>query len=176
VVYLQSSWLQNGDVLCFLWVTNWSFICFVEESRPTLYCSGQSSWLQIQRSRFFSRPYQIFWEVVGLERGPLSHVITIEELLGRKSSDSGLENREYGCTDPACWPHGTIYPQKLALTSLTNGAHSIGIVRSRTQAMEFFFNYAWCKVYVVKLLIMQFYTSWCHFIPVLNHPESLCLF
>jgi hypothetical protein len=27
---------------------------------------------------------QIFWEVVGLERGPLSHVSTTEELLDRK--------------------------------------------------------------------------------------------
>jgi hypothetical protein len=28
----QSSWLQNGDVLCFLWGTNWVYICYVEES------------------------------------------------------------------------------------------------------------------------------------------------
>jgi hypothetical protein len=33
---------------------------------------------------------------VGLERGPLSLVSTTEELLGRKSSRSGLESREYG--------------------------------------------------------------------------------
>jgi hypothetical protein len=33
---------------------------------------------------------------VGLERGPLSLVSTIEELLGRKSSGSGLESRGYG--------------------------------------------------------------------------------
>jgi hypothetical protein len=46
------------------------------------------------------RRYQIFWEVVGLERGPLSLVSTIEELLGRNSSGSGLENREYGRGDP----------------------------------------------------------------------------
>jgi hypothetical protein len=31
-----------------------------------------------------SRHYQIFWEVVGLERGPLSLMSTIEELLDRK--------------------------------------------------------------------------------------------
>jgi hypothetical protein len=31
-----------------------------------------------------SRRYQIFWEVVGLERGPFSLVSTIEELLERK--------------------------------------------------------------------------------------------
>jgi hypothetical protein len=33
---------------------------------------------------------------VGLEQGPLSLLSTIEELLGRKSSGSGLENREHG--------------------------------------------------------------------------------
>jgi hypothetical protein len=33
---------------------------------------------------------------VGLERGPLSLMNTIEELLERKSSGSGLESREYG--------------------------------------------------------------------------------
>jgi hypothetical protein len=38
--------------------------------------------------------------LVGLERGPLSLVGTVEELLGRKSSGSGLENREYGRGDP----------------------------------------------------------------------------
>jgi hypothetical protein len=38
---------------------------------------------------------------VGLERGPLSLVSTIEELLGRKRSGSGLESREYGRRDPS---------------------------------------------------------------------------
>jgi hypothetical protein len=50
---------------------------------------------------FDSRRYQIFWEIVGLERGPISLVSTTEELLGRKSSGSGLENREYGRRDPS---------------------------------------------------------------------------
>jgi hypothetical protein len=52
-------------------------------------------------------------KVVGLERGPLSLVSTTEELLGRKSSSSGLENREYGRGDPSRWPRGTLYPQKV---------------------------------------------------------------
>jgi hypothetical protein len=43
-------------------------------------------------SGFDSRRYQIFWEVVGLERGPLSLMRIIEELLEWKSSGSGLEN------------------------------------------------------------------------------------
>jgi hypothetical protein len=72
------------------------YICYVEESRPRLW---SSSWLQIQRSGFDFRRYQIFREVVGLERGPLSLVSTIEELLERKSSGSGLEIREYGLKD-----------------------------------------------------------------------------
>jgi hypothetical protein len=38
-------------------------------------------------------------KVVGLGGGPLSLVSTTEELLGRKSSCSGLENQEYGRRD-----------------------------------------------------------------------------
>jgi hypothetical protein len=40
-----SSWIHNGDVLRFLWGTNWIYICYVEESIPPLWSSGQSSWL-----------------------------------------------------------------------------------------------------------------------------------
>jgi hypothetical protein len=36
---------------------------------------------------------------VGLERGPLSLVSTTEQLLGRKSSGSGLQIRKYGRRD-----------------------------------------------------------------------------
>jgi hypothetical protein len=108
------------------------------ELGPPLWSSGQSSWLQIQRSGFDSPHCQIFWEVVGLERGPLSLVSTIEELLERKSSVSGLENREYGRRDPSRLSRGTLYPQKLALTSPASGGRSVGIVRSRTLATEFF--------------------------------------
>jgi hypothetical protein len=99
--------------------------------------SGHSSWLQIQRSGFNSRRCQIFWEVVSLERCALSLVSTTEELLERKSSCSGLESREYGRKDSSLWSRGTFYPQKLTLTSPTSGGLSFGIVRSRSQAMEF---------------------------------------
>jgi hypothetical protein len=70
-------------------------------------------------------------------RGPLRLVSTTGELLGRKSSGSGLENRGYDRRQPSRWPRGTRYPQKFALTSPTSGGPSVGIVRSWTQAMEF---------------------------------------
>jgi hypothetical protein len=37
---------------------------------------------------------------VGLERGPLSLVSTTEELLEKKGSGPGVENRDYGLGDP----------------------------------------------------------------------------
>jgi hypothetical protein len=103
-----------------------------------MWSSGQSSLRQNQRSGFDTRRYHIFWQAVGLERGPLSLVSTTEELLGRKSRGSGLEFREYSRRDPSRWPRGTLYPQKLELTSPSNGGSSIGIERSRTQATEIF--------------------------------------
>jgi hypothetical protein len=57
---------------------------------------------------------------------------TIEELLERYSNGSGLEIREYGRSDQLC---NTMCSRKLTLTAPT-----VGIVRSRIKAMEFFCN------------------------------------
>jgi hypothetical protein len=73
---------------------------------------------------------------VDLERGPLSLVSTTEELLERKSRGSVLENSEYGRRNLSRRLRGTLYPQKLTVTSPTSGGRLIGIVRSRTQATE----------------------------------------
>jgi hypothetical protein len=75
---------------------------------------------------------------VGLERGPLGLASTIEELIERKSSSPGLENRNYGLgirrADHAA--PSILRRQKLALISPTRGGRPVGIVRSRTQATE----------------------------------------
>jgi hypothetical protein len=71
---------------------------------------------------------------VGLERGPLSLVRIIEELLKWKSSGSGQEKRINDRGDPLRWPRDTLYPQRLALTWPTSGGRSVGIVRVRTKS------------------------------------------
>jgi hypothetical protein len=59
----------------------------------------------------------------------------------KKISGSELEIREYGHKDLSRWPRGTLYPQELALASLTSGGRSVGVVRSRIQDTEFFYKY-----------------------------------
>jgi hypothetical protein len=57
--------------------------------------------LKIQfRSRLRFPALPDFLRSSGSGSGPLSLVSTIEEPLGRNSSGSGLENREYGRGDP----------------------------------------------------------------------------
>jgi hypothetical protein len=57
------------------------FIFIAKCHRLPLWSSVQGSWLQIKRSGFDFRRYQILLEVLGLERGLLAIVSTIEEVL-----------------------------------------------------------------------------------------------
>jgi hypothetical protein len=91
VIHVMYTEYRELDVpLLFEWLV---ILIRVRFTWPPLWSSGQSFWLQIHRSVFDSRRYQIFWEVVGLEWGPLSLVRKIEELF-RENSGSGLENRD----------------------------------------------------------------------------------
>jgi hypothetical protein len=98
---------------------------------------------------------------VGLERGPLSLVSTIEELLERKNGGSGLEieNTSVGIRRA---DHVTpLYPQKLALTSPTSGGGSVGIIRSRTKSTEFSLVFSFMfEGNVTKLCLFQ--PKFCH--------------
>jgi hypothetical protein len=115
--YSWGDWLRCNSVSCtYICRCASMYACLYRVSIcmwPPLCSSGQSSWLQIQSSGFDSRRYQIFWEVVGLERGPLSLVTTIEEVLERKSIGSRLESREYGRGDPLSWPCDTSLSAKV---------------------------------------------------------------
>jgi hypothetical protein len=75
---------------------------------------------------------------MGLEWGPLSLVRIIEELLERKVAAPVQKTEINGRRDLLHRPRDTLCPLKLALTSLTSGGRSVGIVRWRTNAPEVF--------------------------------------
>jgi hypothetical protein len=82
--------------------------------------------------------YQIYWEVRGLERGPLSLVRTTEEnYLNEKVAAPVYKTEINGCGNSLRWPRNTPHPQKMALISPTSGGRSVGIIRLRITAMEF---------------------------------------
>jgi hypothetical protein len=66
-----------------------SILAYIDQP---LWSSGQSSWLQIQRSRVRFLAPQFFWEAVDMERGPFILVSITEELLERKTN--GSESRK----------------------------------------------------------------------------------
>jgi hypothetical protein len=70
------------------------FTCPYHPDRPPLWSSGQSTWLQIQRSGFYSRRNQISWKYWvwnGIHSAPWVKL------------RSYLENREYGRRDKSRW-------------------------------------------------------------------------
>jgi hypothetical protein len=107
-VFMAWCWIKHGNIYyrfhrhssCINWIILYSFPLYslfwsLMATIHRLY--GLVVRVSGYRSRgpeFDSRPYQIFWEIRGLERGPLSLVRTIEELMAWKSSSSGLENRD----------------------------------------------------------------------------------
>jgi hypothetical protein len=76
----SSIWFSSVVVLVVLELAYFPLISYI---RPPLWSSDQSSWLQIRRTGFDFRHYHKK-KIVGLERGPLNLVSTIEELLDRK--------------------------------------------------------------------------------------------
>jgi hypothetical protein len=103
---------------------------------------------------FAFRRYQIFWQVVGLERGPLEprELGDFNAKVGREdifkspigneslhatSNDNGVKVVNFATSKNLTWPRDTLYPQKLAPTSPTSGGRSVGIIRSRTKTTEF---------------------------------------
>jgi hypothetical protein len=125
---------------------------------PLLWFSGQVPGYRRRGQGFDLRRCQIFWEVLNLERGPLSLVSTNVELLRISGSYSGQEIRQYCHGDLLLWPRDTLHPQKLALTSPTSDSRSLGIVRWRTKATVL---YAWYVVpwSLIRTNLRSFETS-----------------
>jgi hypothetical protein len=86
------------------------------------------------RVRFPALPKK---KVVGLERGPLRLLSTPEELLDRKVAASVWKTENTAVGIRHADHMAPCIRKKLAITSPTSGSRSVGIVRSRTQTMEF---------------------------------------
>jgi hypothetical protein len=85
-------------------------------------------------------------KVVCLERGPLSLVNTTEQLLDRIVA-APVEKTENTAVGIRFADHvAPSIRKKLAITSPTSGGRSVGIVRSRTQTMEFFVFFCFCSL------------------------------
>jgi hypothetical protein len=101
--------------------------------RPPLWSSGQSFWVRFPALPDFLR-----------SRG--SGTVSTqprEDNWGatwKKSSGSGLENRDLRWWESVVLTTRHPLSQTLALTSPTRGSRSVGIVRSRTKATEFSFS------------------------------------
>jgi hypothetical protein len=107
-----SNTIPSRITQCFTlsWAITFNETKFVKSDRlwvPPLWFSGQSSWLQIQRSRVRFPCFQIFWEVVGLEQGPLSLLSISEELFDWKSNGSGSKKQRLTAVGISCADHAT---------------------------------------------------------------------
>ena len=105
--------------------------------RPPLWSSGQSFWLQIQRSRVQFPALPDFLSSSGSGTGSTHPREVNWGATWIKSSGSGPEKQRLTAVGIRCADYVTpLYPQKLALTSPTGGGRSVGIVRLRTKATE----------------------------------------
>ena len=116
-----------------------------------LWSSGQSFWLQIQRSRVRSPALPDFLSSSGSVTGSTQpREVTLRSYLNKKSSGSRFGKQRLTAVGTRCANHVTpLYPQKLALTSPTGGGCSVGMVRSRTKATEFSFSFLY--VYIIYI-------------------------
>jgi len=94
--------------------------------------------------------------------------------LNLKISGSGPENR-LTAVGIHCANHvKPLYPKKLALTSPTGGGRSVGIVRLRTKATEFFL-YVCTHVYVCMFVLMCVWTCVCMYVRMCMYV-CVCVF
>jgi hypothetical protein len=140
-------WAQSLAVnpeVCICSSVQWSYVfkyhqyCHVWRRLTTAFLIQWSEFLATHAG-FDSRSDHIFWEVVGMERGPLSFVRITEELLDWKSSGSGSRKSRLTAVEIRRADHATasIHKSWHLLRRHAALGRSEGIVRLRTKATEF---------------------------------------
>jgi hypothetical protein len=128
------------DWLYFHHHSTFSSILNIWESReavgPPVWSSGQSSLLQIQRSRVRFLALPDFLSISGSWTGSTQPREDNWGATWKDSSGSGLNPEINGRGDSLRWPRDTLYPLNLALNSPISGGRSVGIVRWRTKPPE----------------------------------------
>jgi hypothetical protein len=123
-----------------VWVDEWIYWPLIHTTRPSLWSSGQSSWLQIQRPRVRFPVLPDFLRSIEPGTGSTQPSEDNWGANWKKSSGSGVEKPKLTAVGIRCADHAThLYPLKLVLTSPTSGGRSFGIVRWRTKAPEFLY-------------------------------------
>jgi hypothetical protein len=89
--------------------------------RPPLWSSGHSSWLQIWRPRVRFPTLPHFLTSSGSGSGSTQPRELRSYLNGKVATEIN------GRGDSLRWPHDTLHPQKLALTSPISAGHSVSI-------------------------------------------------
>jgi hypothetical protein len=117
VLWRDSLLERSIDIRCTVQCTSWGSSSYVGVSRKLLWWRHRCS-LGIERVGNVRR-----WKPL-----PDSKLRGLSEFYTVKLRKALKQYWDYGRGNPLCWPHNTLYPQKLALTSSTSGGRLVGIV------------------------------------------------
>jgi hypothetical protein len=133
VVIRRGTWgeLPHNSIMwqCFCTAYLQEFVTMLKQQKHN--CSRQVTWVEIRK------PVHCFRTCYWLARTMLMPFINLLIDLSIYNAFRSRKTEITAVGNLSRWPRGTLYPQKLAVTSLTGSDLSVGIVRSRTQPMEF---------------------------------------